>query len=200
MTTGQSGRYGRCFGQLEALDRRAAVESVVSIDWAQVFQPDTSPIEIFVRGSIVYLALFSMLRFMLRREAGTVGMTDLLVLVLIADASQNAMAGNYNSLPDGLLLVATIIFWSFAINWLGYHVSIIGKFVHPPPLNLVRDGKLQRRNMRRELITEEELMSQMRQQGIEDISLVKVACMEGDGQISIISYDSKNQNTNQNNR
>src|SRR3954452_3070492 len=179
--------------------RRTVVGALFSIDWAQIFQPDTSPIEIFVRGSIVYLALFSMLRFVLRREAGTVGMTDLLVLVLIADASQNAMAGNYNSLPDGLLLVATIIFWSFAINWLGYHVPIIGKFVHPPPSNLVRDGKLQRRNMRRELITEEELMSQIRQQGIEDTRLVKVACMEGDGQISIISYDSKNQHTNQNN-
>src|SRR3954454_18742921 len=98
--------------------QEVAVESFLSIDWGQIFQPDTSPLEIFLRGSIVYLALFSMLRFVLRREAGTVGMSDLLVLVLIADAAQNAMAGNYNSLPDGLLLVATIIFWSFAINWL----------------------------------------------------------------------------------
>src|SRR5215212_9776438 len=160
------------------LTRRTALESLFSIDWAQMFHPDTSPIEIFVRGSIVYLALFGMLRLVLRRESGSVGMTDLLVLVLIADASQNAMAGNYNSLPDGLLLVATIIFWSFTINWVGYHIPLVGRFVHPPPLNLVRDGKLQRRNMRRELITEEELMSQMRQQGIDDISQIKIAYME----------------------
>src|SRR5215212_4457587 len=171
------------------LTRRTALESLFSIDWAQMFHPDTSPIEIFVRGSIVYLALFMLLRLVLRREAGTVGMTDLLVLVLIADASQNAMAGNYNSLPDGLLLVATIIFWSFALNWLGYHIQLIRRFVYPPPLVLVHDGKLNRRNMRKELVTEEELMSQLRQQGIEDISLVRRACMEGDGEISIVKTE-----------
>ena len=176
------------------------MESFLSIDWGQIFQPDTSPLEIFVRGSIVYLALFSMLRFVLRREPGTVGMTDLLVLVLIADASQNAMAGNYNSVPDGLILVATIIFWSFMIDWLGYHVPLIRKWVHPPPLNLVRDGKLQRRNMRRELISEEELMGQMRQQGIDDIGQVKGAYMEVDGQISIIKYEANDQHAKPSNR
>jgi uncharacterized membrane protein YcaP (DUF421 family) len=86
------------------------------------------------------------------------------------------------------------------IDWLGYHVPLIGKWVHPPPLNLVRDGKLQRRNMRRELITEEELMGQMRQQGIEDIGQVKGAYMEGDGQISIIKYEANDQHAKQNNR
>jgi uncharacterized membrane protein YcaP (DUF421 family) len=171
------------------------VESWLAVDWAQVFQPDTSPLEIFVRGSIVYLALFSMLRLVLRREAGTVGMSDLLVLVLIADAAQNAMAGNYNSLPDGLLLVATIIFWSFALNWLGYHGTAVGRFVNPPPLNLVQDGRLLRRNMRRELISEDELMGQLRQQGIEDLGLVKKACMEGDGHISVIKYEDDDQST-----
>src|SRR5919205_1205323 len=110
------------------------MESVFAIDWAQIFKPDTSPLEIFVRGSTVYLALFSLLRFVVRREAGTVGMSDLLVLVLIADAAQNAMAGSYNSLPDGLLLVATIVFWSFALDWLGYHVPWIGRLVRPQPL------------------------------------------------------------------
>lgn len=162
------------------------VDSLFAVDWAQIFKPDTSPLEIFVRGSIVYLALFSLLRFVLRREAGTVGMSDLLVVVLIADAAQNAMAGNYNSVPDGILLVATIVFWSFALEWLGYHVPWIGRIVHPPPLPLVRDGRLLRQNMRRELITEEELMSQLRQQGVEDLAMVRTACMEGDGRISVI--------------
>jgi uncharacterized membrane protein YcaP (DUF421 family) len=172
------------------------VESFFSIDWGQIFQPDTSPLEIFIRGSIVYLALFGMLRFVLRREAGTLGMSDLLVLVLIADAAQNAMAGNYNSLPDGLILVATIIFWSFALDWLGYHVPFMRRFVHPPPLLLVRNGQLPRRNMRRELITEEELMSQLRQQGIEDIALVKTACIEIDGQISIVKHSENDRKNN----
>ena len=165
------------------------MDSLFAIDWGQIFKPDTPPLEIFLRGSIVYLALFLLLRLVLRREAGTVGMSDLLVVVLIADAAQNAMAGNYNSVPDGILLVATIVFWSFALEWLGYHVPWIGRFVHPPALLLVRDGQLLRRNMRRELITEEELMTQLRLQGVEDLASVRKACMEGDGQISVVKAD-----------
>ena len=108
------------------------------------------------------------------------------------------MAGNYNSVPDGPLLVATIIFWSFTINWMGYHIPLVGKFVHLPPLILVRDGKLQRRNMRKELITEEELMSQLRQQGIDTREMVKTACMEGDGQISVVKHDNAESGSNKN--
>jgi uncharacterized membrane protein YcaP (DUF421 family) len=48
------------------------------------------------------------------------GITDLLVIVLIADAAQNGMAGEYRSLTDGLLLVATIVAWSYALNWLAF--------------------------------------------------------------------------------
>jgi uncharacterized membrane protein YcaP (DUF421 family) len=169
--------------------RRWGVESYFAVDWGQVFKFDTSPLEIFIRGTLVYLALFTMLRLVLRRESGSVGMSDILVIVLIADAAQNAMAGNYNSLPDGVLLVATILFWSFALNWLGYHVPFISKFVNPPPLVLVSDGQINRRNMRKELITEDELLSQLRQQGIEDLRNVKRAFMEGDGQISILKKD-----------
>lgn len=163
------------------------MHQLFGVDWAQVFMLDTPIAEIFVRGSLTYLALFAILRFVLKREAGAVGITDLLVVVLIADAAQNAMADDYHSITDGILLVATIIFWSFALDWLGYHVPALQRFLRPPPLTLVRDGRMLRPNMRRELITEEELMSQLRQQGVDDLGEVKIACMEGDGRISVIA-------------
>ena len=56
------------------------------IDWARMFAFSTPPLEIVVRGTVMYLALFAMLRFILRRETGSLGITDLLVIVLIADA------------------------------------------------------------------------------------------------------------------
>lgn len=86
-----------------------------AVDWRSVFVPKTPLLEIVVRGTVVYLILFAMLRFG-KRQTGSLSVTDLLVLVLIADASQNAMAGDYKSVPDGILLVATIIFWSFALD------------------------------------------------------------------------------------
>jgi uncharacterized membrane protein YcaP (DUF421 family) len=159
-----------------------------AVDWRAVFVPKTPLLEIVVRGTVVYLALFAMLRFILKRQSGTVGVTDLLVVVLIADAAQNAMAGEYRSVPDGILLVAVIIGWSYVLDWLGYQFPLVGRIVHPPPLDLIRDGKLLRKNLRTEFITKEELMSQLREQGIGSITEVKSARMEGDGHISVVKH------------
>lgn len=156
------------------------------VDWAKVLMPGTPILEIVVRGSLTYLALFLLLRVVGKRESSDVSVTDLLVIVLIADAAQNAMAGGYTSVPDGILLVTTIIFWSYALNWLGYYLPWVERLVHPPPLPLIRDGQLYRRNLRRELITEEELWSQLREQGVEHLEDVKLAFIEGDGSISVI--------------
>src|SRR3954471_6609151 len=124
----------------------------MTIDLAALFIPETPLLEIFIRGTATYLALFVLLRLTLKRQSGAVGMTDLLVVILIADAAQNAMAGDYRSIADGVVLVATILFWAYAIDWLGYHVPAIERLVHPLPLPLVANGALLPRNMRSELI------------------------------------------------
>ena len=159
------------------------------VDWGSAFGFDTALLEIFLRGSIVYLTLFFLLRLVLRREAGGLGITDLLVIVLIADAVQNAMAGEYHSIADGLLLGATIIFWSWALDWLAYHWAPFGRFVHPRPLQVVKDGTLLRANLRKELLTEDDVMAEVRQQGLEELSQVKDVFVEFDGRMSVISRD-----------
>ena len=169
------------------------MENLINIDWAGLFIPDTPLLEIFIRGSVMYLVLFVLLRVVLKRQAGAVSMTDLLVIVLIADAAQNAMADDYKSLPDGILLVATLIFWSWALEWLGYHWPLFEKWVHPAPLPLIKNGRMHLKNMRHELITRQELMSQLREQGIDDATQVKQACLEGDGQISVVKFEEEHQ-------
>jgi uncharacterized membrane protein YcaP (DUF421 family) len=158
------------------------------VDWKSLFALDTPVLEIVVRGSIMYLALFALLRLLIR-EAGAIGITDLLVVVLLADAAQNAMAGEYRSVTDGLILVMTIVLWALALDWLGYRVPRVRRLVHPPPLPLVRDGRILRRNLAKELMTEDELKSQLRQRGVSDLSQVVAAYMEGDGHISVIRRD-----------
>src|SRR5690349_8863312 len=115
--------------------------------------------------------------------------SDVLVIVLVADAAQNAMAGEYSSVGDGLLLVSTIVVWAYALDWLGYHSKVVEGFVHPPPQPIVRDGQMVLPNMRSQLITKEELMTTLRTQGIEDVSDVKVAFVEGNGEISVVKRD-----------
>src|SRR3954447_9496651 len=103
--------------------------------------PDTSLLEIFIRGTLVYLTLFVILRVVLKRQRGGVGFTDILVIVLIADAAQNSMAGDYTSVPDGVLLVAVIVGWAYSLDWLAYRLPLVARFVHPPSVPLVRGGE-----------------------------------------------------------
>ncbi len=159
------------------------------MDWRAIFLPDTPLLEIVLRGSIMYLSLFIMLRVILKRQSGDVAVSDLLVVVLIADAAQNGMADDYKSLPDGILLVFTIIFWSYALDWLGYRFPRLQRLLVPPPLQLIKEGKLLHRNLRRELITEAEISVKLRREGLTEISQVKEAFMEGDGSISFIPYE-----------
>lgn len=159
------------------------------IDWSSVFVPTVHIGELFLRGTIIYLFLLVILR-VLRREAGTIGISDLLVVVLIADAVQNAMSSEYKSITEGIVLVLTIVFWDYFVDWLGYRFPFIQRLVRPAPLLLIKDGRLQRRNMRQELITEEELMGQLREQGVERVEEVKKCYLEGDGQISVIKRNS----------
>ena len=161
------------------------------MDWKSIFLPDTPLLEIFLRGSLMYITLFVLLRLVLKRQTGTLRMTDLLLITLIADASQNAMAGDYQSLPDGILLVGTIMFWSYAFDWLAFRSEWLRRLIEPPPLPLIRDGKLLRRNMRSELITEDELMSQVREQGLERLEQVKEAYVESDGRISVVKREQR---------
>ena len=159
-----------------------------------IFSLDIPLFEIILRGSVLYISLFILLRVVLKRQAGSLGMTDLLLITLIADASQNAMAGEYKSITAGIILVSTIIFWSYAFDWLSFKFPWFSRLIEPPPLPLIEHGKLLYRNMRRELITEEELMGNLREQGIDDVTKVKKAFMESDGHISVVEYEQKRHN------
>lgn len=167
------------------------MDSWFTVNWHELFVPSTSILELFIRGSIVYLLLFFVLRFIPTRQLGMLGITDLLVVVLFAEAAQNAMATTYTSITEGVALVGTVILWSYIINWLGYKYPLLQKFLNPPPLMLVKNGRLIERNLAKELITEEEIMSQLRQQGVELLKDVKIAYMEADGGISVIPHASK---------
>ena len=154
-------------------------------DWPSVFTSTVPPLEIFARGTMVYLGILVLLRVTPQRESGGVGTADLLMIVLIADAAQNAMASDYKSVTDGFVLIATLIFWNFALDWLGFHVPAVRRLLKPPPLRLVKDGKILHGHMRRALVTEPELLAELRKQGLDKVEQVKRADMEGDGQISV---------------
>jgi uncharacterized membrane protein YcaP (DUF421 family) len=155
------------------------------VNWHELFVPSGSLAEIVIRGTVIYLALFLAMRFLPRRTIGTMGPSDLLVVVIIADAVQNGMAGEYRSITEAVVLAVTIFGWATVIDWLDF------KFPHwhlaeAPPMELVKNGKLVRENMERHLVTEEEVLAQLRLHGQESPASVARACLEGDGHISVI--------------
>lgn len=173
------------------------LESFFNVNWSEIFIPENSLLEMFVRGTLTYFLLFIFLRFF-RKELGAIGITDVLVIVLVADASQNAMAGDYKSITEGAVLVATIGLWDYVLDYLSHKSNFIERILRPPALKLIEDGKLQRRHMRQEMITETELLSQLREQGVERFEDVKVCYLEGDGNISVIQKEKSGDENDQN--
>lgn len=155
-------------------------------DIASLFAYDSNLWEFVVRGTVMYWFLFLLLRFVLRRDMGSIGVADMLLLVLIADASQNALGGTYESITEGCVLVLTIAGWNWVIDSLAFHVEPLRRLLEAKPIVMVQNGKMLKRNMRRELLTVEELMAKLREHGLDSLEDVKLVVMESDGEISVI--------------
>jgi uncharacterized membrane protein YcaP (DUF421 family) len=151
-----------------------------------VFEIRVPIAELVLRGTLVYWTLFLIFRFILRRDVGAVGIADILLLVIIADAAQNAMSGGYSTYTEGAILVATIVAWNWLLDWASFRYPALRRFAQPSRLTLIRNGLVNRRNLRREFITTEELHAKLREHGIEKVAEVKMAYLEEDGEISVI--------------
>ena len=158
----------------------------LNLDWSRMFMPSQPILETVIRGTFTYLSLFALMRIF-RRQTGSLGPADLLVLLLIADASQNAMAGEYKSITDGLVLVITIMAWEYLLDYVAYHVPGASQFIERSPLPIIEHGKFNEENLKRELMTKDELLSQVRLKGVENFDDVKDSFIEGDGHVSVIA-------------
>lgn len=162
------------------------MDRVFEVDWIELFRPTHSIAEMIVRGALTYLGLFLILRFLMRRQTGSIGVADILVIVIIADAAQNALSREYRSISEGIVLVITIVLLDYLIDWLSFRFPSLKTVLDRPPVPLVRNGKMLKRQMRQELITVEELSAQLRKQGVDTLSEVKLAQVESDGEISVV--------------
>jgi uncharacterized membrane protein YcaP (DUF421 family) len=164
---------------------------MIAIDWNSVFVPSIGLAEIVLRGTLMYLALFAILRFVGRRQAGHFGPADLLVIVLIADAAQNGLGKDYQSVTEGIVLVLTIVAWEYLLDWLTWRFPTLRPYLKPPSLTLIKDGRVLRQAMQKEMISDDELKAQLREQGVEEIESVKLARLEGDGRLSVLKKSGK---------
>jgi len=146
---------------------------------------------IFIRTAVVYLAVFVGLRVMGKRELGQMTVFDLVVILLIANAVQNAMVGPDTSLTGGVLAAFTLLVLNYAVSLLRLSSPFWGRLVEGTPTVLVQDGEFVSPHLRKEGLERSELEMAMREHGVESVQDVRLAVLETDGSISIVPKDSR---------
>jgi uncharacterized membrane protein YcaP (DUF421 family) len=142
--------------------------------------------EILLRTFVVYLTVLILLRVAGKRELGQMTPFDLVVILVIANAVQNAMTGGDNSLVGGIIAATTLTATNIAVGRWGNRIPFFRRLVASEPRVLLRDGRPIKEALAEERIDLEELEMAARQHGIADLADVTAAVLEEDGSISII--------------
>ncbi len=150
---------------------------------------------IVLRTSGVYLVLLIGLRLAGKRELGQMTVFDLVVVLVISNAVQNAMLGPDTSLTGGLVAAVTLLVLNRVVNLIGRNVPWLGRELTGTPTLLVHAGAIVPENLRREGLTEDEVMQALREHGVNDLASVALAVLEVDGTISVVPTDSPSTRT-----
>lgn len=142
--------------------------------------------EFILRAVVVYVAVLGMVRLSGKRALGQITPFDVLLIVLLGNAVQNALLGEDTSLTGGLLLAATLIAINYAVGWLASRSRRMERLVEGEPVLVARDGKLLESVLRRELLTRADFDAALRQQGCRSIDEVELALLETNGHITIV--------------
>jgi uncharacterized membrane protein YcaP (DUF421 family) len=149
----------------------------------------TSLALIVVRTLVVYFVLFIAIRVAGKREIGQMTPFDLVVLLVISNAVQNAMIGPDNSLNGGLLAALCLLGVNRLVSRVGLRSRWLQEQLVGQPSVLVNDGQLIHENLRREGVSDEEVTQALREHGVQDLKTVKLAVLEVDGTISVVPTD-----------
>jgi uncharacterized membrane protein YcaP (DUF421 family) len=151
-----------------------------------MFVPELSVAEKIIRPIVVYLFLVVVLRMAGRRELAQLNSFDLVVLMMLANTVQNATIGNDNSLIGGLIGVSALLLVNALVVRLLYMRPKLDELLEGGPTVLIENGRMIRRNLAQEAISEGQLMEAIRKQGLGSIEQVAQAVLETGGVISVV--------------
>lgn len=146
----------------------------------------TGALEIVARTFLVYLGVLVGLRLMGKRELAQMTVFDLVMILLIANAVQNAMTGPDFSVQGGLLAAAVLLVANRLVAWLRIHSGAWGRLIEGSPTVLIQEGKYLDPALRKEGLERTQVEMAMREHGVDDVAGVKLAVLETDGSISIV--------------
>ena len=145
--------------------------------------------EFILRSFIVYVFMITLLRLTGKRQIGQLAPFDLVLLLVLSNAVQNAMNGGDNSVSGGMLCAVTLVAINWTVGYATYRSKRIEALIEGKPQILIHDGHLYRDIMAREQLTQHELEAALRAAGCAAISEVHFAVIENNGQISVRRKD-----------
>jgi uncharacterized membrane protein YcaP (DUF421 family) len=147
--------------------------------------------EIILRCAVVYITLFIGLRLMGKRELGQMTVFDLVVVLLLANAVQNAMVGPDTSLWGGLIAAGVLLVLNKGVAMLRLHRDAWGRLLEGTPTVLVQNGQFLDPALRKEGIEQAQVLMAVREHGVGDIKEVQLAVLETDGSISVVPREAR---------
>jgi uncharacterized membrane protein YcaP (DUF421 family) len=150
----------------------------------------TEPVEIALRAALVYVGVLVGLRLAGKRELGQMTVFDLVVVLLIANAVQNAMTGPDFSVQGGLIAAAVLLILNRGLALIRLHSDVWGRLLEGMPTVLVQDGQFLEARLRKEGLERSQIEMAMREHGVERVQDVRLAVLETDGSISIVPASS----------
>jgi len=145
--------------------------------------------DIVLRASVTFAALYLLLRLLGKREIGQLTPFELVVIVVMGDLVQQGVTHNDFSLTGSILAIATFAFWALVMSWATYLSPRLETLLDGRPQVIIRDGELIQANLRRDRITRREVEAEMRLAGIGQMKDVAWAILETQGKISFIRKD-----------
>ena len=143
------------------------------------------------RAAIVYTAVLIGLRLMGKRELGQMTVFDLVVVLLLANAVQNAMVGADTSVQGGLVAAFVLLVINRALAATRLHSGVWGRLIEGSPTVLVQEGQILDAAVRKEGLERTQVEMAMREHGVANVEDVRLAVMETDGSISIVPRDAR---------
>jgi uncharacterized membrane protein YcaP (DUF421 family) len=150
-----------------------------------MFIPEIPVMELIFRGSVVYFALFALLRFIGKKHVGELSPFDLVVLLVISETVDGSLIGNDHSLTGGLISAATLVAIVQIVGFVTWRYRQAERLVDGVPKILVRHGHVNKDVMSDEQVTYAELIEALRREGHSSLLKVRAAILETDGSITL---------------
>jgi uncharacterized membrane protein YcaP (DUF421 family) len=141
------------------------------------------------KSSLIYIFIIAAIRFFGKKELAQLSVIDLVFILLISNAVQNAMVGNDNTVQGGIAAALGLFMINYLLKFLSFRSEKFSRVLQGEALMLVYNGNMIEENLKKAMITKEEVEAAVREHGVDNCSHVNLAIMEVDGNISVISGD-----------